>query len=155
MKKQLGFIVLASLMSACSSSTKVSQAIEKNGLAPQHYSHIEIKNNGTEAPEHFEQALKSYLKQVLNNNNLLKTESGNAININIMDYRMRSGFTRAMFGLLAGKDGIDSEVIVTDENGNVIGKSTVSSYNVMAVGDMQDIARMHAEEIAKFLSNKN
>lgn len=57
-----------------------------------------------------------------------------------------------MFGVFAGKDGVDSEVIVKNSTGEVIGKSTVSSYNLMAIGDMQDVARMHAEEIAKFLN---
>lgn len=56
-----------------------------------------------------------------------------------------------MFGILAGKDGIASEVSVRDNAQKVIGSSTVSTFNVMAVGTEEDIAHMHAEEIAKTL----
>ncbi|PAJ71623.1 hypothetical protein CJF42_25730 [Pseudoalteromonas sp. NBT06-2] len=154
MKNKVLIIAVTMIISACSSSTKVSQAISTNGVGPKSYSSIEISNNNTEAPEHFAQAVKSYLKQELKSNALFNEKGENKINVSINDYRMRSGFSRAMFGVFAGKDGVDSEVVVTDENGVVIGKSTVSSFNVMAIGDMQDIARMHAEEIAKFLGNK-
>jgi hypothetical protein len=60
-----------------------------------------------------------------------------------------------MFGIFAGKDGVDSTVDVVDaRTGKVVGSSTVSSYNVMAVGEQEDVARMHAEEIARFLSGE-
>ncbi|WP_155732907.1 hypothetical protein [Pseudoalteromonas luteoviolacea] len=51
------------------------------------------------------------------------------------------------------KAGGESEAVVTDEQFGAFGKSTFSSYNIMAIGDMQNIARMHAEEIAKCLRN--
>ncbi|KZN61240.1 DUF4410 domain-containing protein [Pseudoalteromonas luteoviolacea] len=146
-------LTIAMLLTACSSSTKISQAIKANHLKPTTYSNIVITNNNTEAPEHFADAVKSYLKQELKNNAIYKKAGGSNVTISINGYRMRSGFSRAMFGMFAGKDGVDSEVVVTDAQGDVIGKSTISSYNIMAIGDMQDIARMHAEEIAKFLRN--
>lgn len=75
-----------------------------------------------------------------------------AIDIKIVAYRMRSGFSRMMFGVLAGKDGIESEVTMRDpKTGAVLGSSTVSTFNVMAVGGQEDVARMHAEEIGKFV----
>ncbi|TMP40803.1 hypothetical protein CWB96_19810 [Pseudoalteromonas citrea] len=154
MKKNLAIVLFSLILSACSSSTKISQAINTNGAKAQSYSNIEISNSNTDAPDHFAQAVKSYLKLELKNKALFTEESGNKVSVNISDYRMRSGFTRALFGVFAGKDGVDSEVVVTDVNGKVIGKSKVSSFNVMAIGDMQDIARMHAEEIAEFLDNQ-
>jgi hypothetical protein len=154
MKKTLGILFFSLLLSACSSSTKISQAIESRNQAQMKYANIELKNKAPDAPEHFSEAVKSYLKMELKNKGFYSENDGSSITVDIVDYRMRSGFTRAMFGILAGKDGVDSEVTVTDENGKVIGKSKVSSFNVMAIGDMQDIARMHAEEIAKFLIGK-
>lgn len=151
MFKKIGIIALTLLISACSSSTKVSQQLSVVDNKPLHYSQIEITNQNTEAPEHFAQAVKSYLKQLLQNTSKFDEEKGHTVKIDITDYRMRSGFSRAMFGMFAGKDGVDSKVTVTDESGKVLGESTISSFNIMAVGDMQDIARMHAEEIAKFL----
>ncbi len=68
---------------------------------------------------------------------------------------MRKGMTRMMFGVFAGKDGIDSTVNVYSPDGSqVLGSSEVSSYNVMAVGSQDDIARMHGDEIVKFLSGE-
>lgn len=61
--------------------------------------------------------------------------------------------TRMMFGIFAGKDGINSTVkVYSPDGGKVLGSSEVNSYNVMAVGSQDDIARMHGEEIVKFLS---
>ena len=73
------------------------------------------------------------------------------IDIKVIEFRMRSGVTRMMFGIFAGKDGIASEVSVRDSSQKVLGSSTVSTFNVMAVGGEEDIARMHAEEIARTL----
>ncbi|MCW7553008.1 hypothetical protein NX722_10215 [Endozoicomonas gorgoniicola] len=150
------FIVCVSLiLSACSSTSKVSNPISSSEVVSSPYfKEITVEDRSAQAPDHFSLAIQSYLKQELKLNSLYSSERGNSISIEIVDYRMRSGFTRAMFGIFAGKDGVDSEVTVKDLNGNIIGKSTVSSYNLMAIGDMQDIARMHAEEIAEFLVAK-
>ncbi|ALU45866.1 DUF4410 domain-containing protein [Pseudoalteromonas rubra] len=154
MTKTLGVVFFSALLSACSSSTKISQAIDVHNQAQLKYGTIELKSITPDAPEHFSQAVKSYLKLELRSRGIYTEEDGSTVTVNIIDYRMRSGFSRAMFGVLAGKDGVYSEVTVMDQNGKVIGKSNVSSFNVMAIGDMQDIARMHAEEIAEFLVGK-
>lgn len=156
MYKRILILATAALLSACASSTKIDQPLGGDAtLPPAKYSVIVIDNRGTEAPEHFLDAVKSYVKQELQQQALYAEDSGNQVVITVVDYRMRSGFTRAMFGVLAGKDGIDSEITIKDaQSGAVIGKSTVSSYNVLAVGGMEDVARMHAEEIAGFLGKK-
>lgn len=61
-----------------------------------------------------------------------------------------------MFGIMAGKDGMNSTITATaaSDPTRVLGESTVSSYNVMAVGGEDDIPRMHAAEIAKFLAGE-
>lgn len=154
MKRIIVILIFSLLASACSSSTRVSQAIDANHAIQQTYASITLNNKSTDAPEHFAEAVKSYLKQELRNKGIYNENDGSTVSVDIVDYRMRSGFTRAMFGIFAGKDGVDSEITVTNKNGKIIGKSKVSSFNVMAIGDMQDIARMHAEEIAKFLNSE-
>ena len=54
-----------------------------------------------------------------------------------------------------GKDGVDSTVSVLEMSTNkTIAQSDVSTFNIMAVGDQEDIARMHAGEIAEFLAGE-
>jgi len=153
MGKVIASLIVSLFLAACASSTEVSQPIATAKSAAPFFSAIEMKNNGTEAPDHFLLAVKSHLKQALVQKAAYSEQGGDRVVVTVTDYRMRSGFTRAFFGVLAGKDGIDSEVtILSPNNGTVVGKSKVSSYNVLAIGDMDDIARMHAEEIAKFLT---
>lgn len=85
----------------------------------------------------------------LNERELVQTV---AIDIKVVSYRMRSGFSRVMFGVMPGKDGIESEVTLRDvKTGAVLGSSTVSSFNVMAIGGQEDVAQMHGQEIGKFV----
>lgn len=70
------------------------------------------------------------------------------VDITITHYRMRSDFTRGMFGIFAGKDSVKSSVRVTDAStGKVIGSANVSAYNMLAYGDEKSLARMFAYEI--------
>jgi NADH/NAD ratio-sensing transcriptional regulator Rex len=99
-------------------------------------------------------ALRGHLESELRKRSRLSSAAEGAarVRIDVVNYRMRSGFARSMFGVMAGKDGVGSKVTVlgtsTDE---VLGESEVSTFNVMAVGGEDDIARMHGVEIAKFL----
>lgn len=146
----------------CASSTVVKQPLQPSKEATPvatKYSIGKISAQTSDAPEHFLAAVKGHLKLELSKHGLLATEDAIApydTVITVNSYRMRSGFSRAMFGVLAGKDGIDSTVTVTDsKTGRVVGESQVSSYNMMAVGGEDDVARMHAQEIAKFLSGSS
>ena len=151
----LGIVLLA----GCASTATVVQTLDaptEAGRETQRYSIQDIKSHTREAPQHFLVAVKSYLEQELTKRNLL-ADSGapRKVEIIITDYRMRSGFTRQMFGIFAGKDGVVSKVQVFDtSSGKVIGASEVDSYNLMAIGEQEDIARMHAEEIAEFLAGE-
>ncbi len=157
MKKLVTLITVSILLTACASTTKVVSPVPgaKTETEPVSYADIDIVNQQTDAPRHFIDAVESYLAKELTDRSLFDIGGERKIKVTVVDYRMRSGFARAMFGVFAGKDGIDSEVTVTDgETGEVIGESTVSSFNVTAFGEMDDIARMHAEEIARFLAGE-
>ena len=157
MKKVLLLLsIFALFLGGCASSTNITQPLETPSVAEiKTFGNIEINNNDTKAPEHFIHAVESYIKQGLQERSIYDEESGKKVSVSVNKYRMRKGMTRMMFGVFAGKDGIDSTVKVYSPNGDkVLGSSEVSSYNVMAVGSQDDIARMHGEEIVKFLSGE-
>jgi len=118
---------------------------------------IEDKSENT-VPEQFLEAIKGYLKAELKKRDMIAEEKSvpdRELAIQVTYYRMRSGFTRMMFGVMAGKDGVTSTVnVLNAKTGEILGTSGVDTYNVLAVGGEQDVARMHAEEIANFLAGK-
>jgi hypothetical protein len=151
------------VLAGCGSTTKVSRAIAPasamgNGATsvPRSFEVGEFKSTVDRLPPHFLTEVQSYLTTELRIRGILAGPgSGAKVNVTATYYRMRSGMNRMMFGAMAGKDGIESSVTVVDSTtGEVIGESTISTYNVTAVGDQGDVARMHAKEIANFLQNK-
>lgn len=157
MRRALAISAISVLIAACGSTSQIRQPVEPMSAATAVFT-VEkpvnaVPRDSDQPPEHFLGAVASYLKTELARNGRLAKEGDDAlkIDIKVTEFRMRSGVSRMMFGILAGKDGIASEVSVRDNAQKVIGSSTVSTFNVMAVGSEEDIARMHAEEIAKTL----
>jgi ribosomal protein S3 len=157
MRRALAIFAISVLVSACGSTSQIRQPVEPLSAATAVFS-VEkpvnaVPKDSDQPPEHFLNAITSYLKRDLEKNGRLAKEGQDAlkIDIKVTEFRMRSGVSRMMFGILAGKDGIASEVSVRDSAQKVVGSATVSTFNVMAVGGEEDIARMHAEEIAKAL----
>lgn len=157
MRRALAILALSVLVTACGSTSQIRQPVEPVSAATAVFS-VEkpvnaVPKDSDQPAEHFLAAVTSYLKSELAKNGRLAKEGDDAlkIDIKVTEFRMRSGVTRMMFGLFAGKDGIASEVSVRDSAQRLLGSSTVSTFNVMAVGGEEDIARMHAEEIARTL----
>ena len=127
------------------------------GAAPARYQAGTINAGKTEIPDHILKAVTGHLDAELRKRGLAATaEDGNTIRIDATTtyYRMRSGFSRMMVGILAGKDGIKCDVQLVDKkSGQAVGQFQVSSYNLMAVGGEDDVARMLATEIAQALEN--
>jgi len=148
--------ILALLLGGCASSTNITQPLEAPQLTEvKTFGEIDIDTKDTKAPEHFIHAVESYIKQGLQERSLYDEENGKKVSVSVNSYRMRKGMTRMMFGIFAGKDGINSTVkVYAPDGGKVLGSSEVNSYNVMAVGSQDDIARMHGDEIVKFLSGE-
>jgi hypothetical protein len=157
MCRALAVFAVSALLAACGSTSQIRQPVEPVSAATAAFSVEQpvnaVPKDSDQPAEHFLTAVASYLKSELAKNGRLAKESDDAlkIDIKVTEFRMRSGVTRMMFGVFAGKDGIASEVSVRDSAQKVLGSSTVSTFNVMAVGGEEDIARMHAEEIAKTL----
>ena len=54
---------------------------------------------------------------------------------------------------MAGPDEVESTVrVINNKTEQVVGESIVTSHELMALGGQDDIAWMHAEEIADFLT---
>lgn len=156
------FLLMSScllVLSACGSSAVVNKSLNES-LSSNNSKFIvgSIRSNVSDVPGHFLMAVNGYLNVELNKKNLLeKLDSKKAYKVNILidEYRMRSGMTRRMFGVFAGKDGVKSIVTIVDPiTGIVVGKSTISTFNITALGEMDDIARMHAKKIAAFVSGE-
>lgn len=147
------------LLSGCGTSQSVKKSIAPSQTAARVTYRVErIEDPKNLVPEHIRAGILAYLKQELQAQGLLPGEGEQAtrhVTISIESYRMRSGFSRMMFGIFAGKDGVEADVSITDPlTGEVLGESVVSSYNLAAVGGEEDIARMEGEAIAKFLSGR-
>jgi hypothetical protein len=150
-------VVLTLSVAGCGSSHSVKKKITVSGqVAKITYQLSEIEDSKNLVPEHIRVGILAYLKKDLQTQGLLPGTGEQAtriVKISVLSYRMRSGFSRMMFGILAGKDGISTNVSVMDPvSGEVLGESEVSSYNLAAVGSEEDIARMQGEEIARYLS---
>lgn len=157
--KLLLLLALTGMMSACGSKATVSKSLDDSLISKEkHFVIGDFDCQATDVPSHFMEAVKGYLKSELQKRNLYSNENESnpcRVNVVLNYYRMRSGFTRMMFGVLAGKDGVESVVSIVDQQTNqVVGKSNVSTFNIMAVGEMDDIARMHAEKIAEFVAGE-
>lgn len=158
LKKSCLMLLATLLLAACGSSQLVSKPMEKAVAAPSKF-RVEsiVDHSGRAIPSQFIASVKGYLESDLTKRNLLGAEDDSTarIRIDIQSYRMRSGIGRMMFGMMAGKDGLASNVSVLAPTGDtVLGESKVSTFNVMAVGGESDIARMHAAEIGKFLTGE-
>lgn len=157
MLRILAALTLSPLLVACGSTSQLRQPVEPvtaaNAVFVVGKPVNAVAKESDQPPDHFLNAIASYLKNGLAKSGRLAKEGENAltIDIKVTEYRMRSGFTRQMFGVLAGKDGIASEIAVRDASGKMLGNASVSTYNVLAIGGEEDVARMHGEEISRVL----
>lgn len=159
MKRFVVTVVASLFMIGCGSSHSILKPMQQPTSGVKVIYYVEgIADPNNNAPEHMRIAVLGYLKKDLESKGLLAQERGQAnrlVTVTITSYRMRSGFTRAMFGFMAGKDGMGANVCVRDSSTNeVVGESEVSCYNLAAVGSEEDIARMEGQEIGKYLSEK-
>lgn len=143
--------LLALTLVACGTSGQVRQSYASTSSDRFTY---EIVNTGGMTDE----ALGIFRKQLdasLTATGKLATGAGAGIKqvkIDIRTYRMRHGATRAMVGIMAGRDSIESTVVVTDDKGQVLGQIDIDSKNSTAWGTSGGLIEGHAEEIAAFVT---
>ena len=99
--------------------------------------------------------ITSIVKSGLRANGRLAEQAEGALtmDITVTEWRMRAGATREIFGVLAGKDGITSDVTVRDSSGASLGTLSVVTYNITSFGG-EAVVKMHGEEIVKQVMEK-
>lgn len=154
----LATVALLPLLTACGSSSTAIRPTGPAGTfdkANARYSAGTISAGTTEIPTHILNAVAGHLDAELRKLGLAATDGeGIRLDATTTYYRMRSGFSRMMVGVFAGKDGIECDVRLVDgATGQPVGDFKVKAYNLTAVGGEDDVARMLASEIAKALDN--
>lgn len=74
------------------------------------------------------------------------------LDVNVTYYRMRPGAARALVGIMAGRDKIQSTVTVKGANGQILSEYTVTSTNATAWGTAHGMIEKHAKEIVETLT---
>lgn len=99
--------------------------------------------------------LRERLTSQLSSNGLLATASdasARTIEVTVTNYRMRHGATRAMVGIMAGADNIQSTVKVKDQaSDKVLSEFTVESKNPSAWGTSRGLIEEHADKVVATL----
>lgn len=153
----LPLVAITMALSGCGSSSSMTQPLAPAtamGAQPPLYYAGDFSAGTTEIPAHILNAIKGHLDAELQKNGIAgAADYTNRLRIDgtVTYYRMRSGFTRAMFGVFAGKDGVTCAVKLVDGRGATVGGLTVESYNMLAIGSEDDVARMVATETVKAL----
>lgn len=101
------------------------------------------------------QIFNDRLRSQLSNNRLLAASDDSSVRIldvEVNKYTMRHGASRAMLGILAGTDTIQSTVRIVDRsNGAVLSEFTVESGNATAWGTSRGLIEDHADKIIESL----
>jgi hypothetical protein len=99
--------------------------------------------------------LRERLTAQLSSNRLLAAASDasvRTIEVAVTNYYMRHGATRAMVGIMAGADNIQSTVKVKDQaSGKVLSEFTVESKNPSAWGTSRGLIEEHADKVVETL----
>lgn len=74
------------------------------------------------------------------------------LDVNVTYYRMRPGAARALVGIMAGRDKIQSTITVKEHGGKVLSEYTVTSTNATAWGTAHGMIEKHAKEIVDTLA---
>lgn len=99
--------------------------------------------------------LRERLTTQLSNSGLLaQTSDGSAriVEVVVTNYSLRHGAARAMLGILAGTDNLQSSVKIKDQvTGRALSEFVVESTNPSAWGTSQGLLQQHADQIVETL----
>jgi hypothetical protein len=144
-------ITSALLITGCSTTAKIKSSYKL--VADEK---LELKVSAP--PSATQEALQIFnarLTSQLSNNRLLAASNDSSVRILdvvVNKYTMRHGASRAMLGILAGTDTIESTVRIVDRsNGAVLSEFTVESGNATAWGTSRGMIEDHADKIVESL----
>ena len=146
---------------ACGSESKFIHPLENSEVSPllsKKFTVGKIFSSMEKVPQKFMFAITESLEATLKDRGLLQEDPAipsHIINIEVSYYRMRNWFNRVMFGVMAGKDGVNSIVKIVDKSTQKqVGELFVSTYNISIFLGKNKISEMHAEEIVDALEGK-
>ena len=153
-------IVLLLIVTGCGTSYSVKQPLPLTAIPLKTGVYVigSCETQDNRATRQTCDTLKAEVRYGLIKNGLFDKNGNEAprkVNLTITYFKNASSWTRAMFGIMAGKDGLDVTVDVIDrQSGNVIGRATASHYNVTA-GDFTEktMAKEVSKKIADFLAS--
>ena len=98
--------------------------------------------------------LRQRLDIQLNAEGLLGPNPTRQVEISIVNYYMRHGAARALVGVMAGADNMQSTVTIRDtQTQAVLGEFKVESNNATAMGTSRAMIEEHADKIANYLKS--
>lgn len=156
-RRLLAAVTITLFLSGCGGSAVVPVRMDRANqqkLAADKMTVADVTSSVKGVPAHFLTNVKGHLEAALIERGLLAVKDpdhANKVEINITYYRMRGRFARSMFGIFAGRDGIDGEVIIVDPSGDRITTLDASSFNLSAGGGPDYIAREFAQQVVSTL----
>lgn len=115
-----------------------------------------LKLQVTAPPSATEEALQIFNERLatqLSSNGLLagpSDASARNLEVSVTNYTMRHGAARAMLGIMAGSDNMQSTVKIKDQaTGSVLSEFTVESTNSTAWGTSKGMIEDHADKIVE------
>lgn len=112
-----------------------------------------VTTSNEKIPSHVIEMVKSFVEKELRGKGMMEPRAKRlALRVDVKDYRDRGGFTRFIFGVLSGSDHLESVVELTNPGTNrAVARSVIRSYNATAMGSIEDVARLHGQEIANYV----
>lgn len=101
--------------------------------------------------------LTSTVNRTLEANKQFDKDAAHALEVSVTSFRVRGTFSAVMFGVLAGTDSLDGNVVVKDKAGKLLRKFDVSAtYALGGWGGGQDSTRLNwmYEAFAKKISEE-
>lgn len=149
------FLAAAAILSGCAGTAAKSQSSYK--LQPNDKFKLQL-NTPTEANQEAVTILRNRLTDQLAKNGLLAPAtdaSARTLEVNVTNYRMRHGSARALAGIFAGKDNIQSTTKIKEaNNGGAISEFAVESTNPSAWGTSRGLIEEHADTVVQTLKGK-
>ena len=149
--RPLPALIMVVALSACSSTATVMDAVS---LSERLHVRYEI-NYATQVADDYKRLFEIELRDELVNVGLLAPEGAgktNKVSINFLTFRLRDDGSRLIAGIFAGTDEIKSEVVVSNSDGEKIGRGVITTSNASSWGTNAYYLEEHARDISAFVN---
>lgn len=147
-------VIASALLAGCGTGSKIET---DNRLSHNDQLRLELTAPPTAKAQGI-QILRDRLIEGLSSNGLLAADtddSARIVHVNVTNYTMRHGASRALLGIMAGRDKVLSSVTITDPKTNkVLSAFEVESTNSTAWGTSRGLLEDHADEVVAIIKGK-